>query len=158
MVGMLLLAAGVQAQPADRRGSRDRLNDRGDAGARNGGRRADRIEAIKIGYLSERLQLSTPQAEAFWPVYHAYERELREAQAAFRRKYGGSANLKSDAEAGRFIEDKLDFQEQTIRIRRAYKERFLKTISATQLASLYEAERDFRELLLKRLRDRRDRN
>jgi DNA primase large subunit len=156
IISLLLFTASLHAQPGKRgsiRDARDRRTER----PGSPGQRAERIQAIKVGYLTDRLQLSASQAATFWPVYNEYERELREARKAFRQKYGDGGANESDAEAGRFIEDNLDFQEQAIDIKRKYKDRFLKIISAQQLASLYEAERDFKKLLLEQLRQRRGR-
>ncbi len=119
------------------------------------GQRAERIHAIKIGYLTDRLHLTTTQAATFWPVYDEYEGELKGARKAFRQKYRNGAGTETDAEAGRFIEDNLDFQEDALAINRMYKDRMLKVISPQQLATLYEAERDFKKLLLQQLRERR---
>ena len=136
ILSFLLLSAGLQAQP---------------------GARAERVQAIKVGYLTERLELSSAQATGFWPVYNEYEDELRAARKAFRQKYDREGGSRTDAQASRFIEDNLDFQEQVLDIRRKYKDRFLKIITARQLATLYEAERDFRKILLQQLRKGRGR-
>lgn len=133
IISFLLLGWGAHAQP---------------------GQRAERIHAVKVGYITDRLHLTSTQAAAFWPVYGEYETELREARKAFRQKYK-AGSTETDAEAGQFIEDNLDFQEQALAINRKYKDRLLKVISAQQLATLYEAERDFKNLLLQRLQEGR---
>jgi len=150
IAGLLLFTASLHAQPGKRADRRDQFNP-------PNGRGGERIEAIKVAYLTDRLELSASQAKAFWPVYNEYEQELRTARKAFRQKHRDGSALENDAGANRFIEDNLDFQEQAIDIRRKYKDLFLKTISAQQLAALYEAERDFKKLLLQQLRGRRER-
>lgn len=136
MIVMMLACLSVQAQPHPRA--------------------AERIHAIKVGYLTDRLKLTPEQAAAFWPVYDRYEAELRNARRTFREKYRRGA-AEDDAEANRYIEDQLDFQEQVLAINRKYKERMLQVISPQQLATLYEAERDFKKLLLQQLQERRRR-
>lgn len=115
----------------------------------------ERIHAIKIGYLTDRLHLTPTQAAAFWPVYDDYEGEVRDARKAFREKYRNN-QVDNNSEANQFIDDNLDFQEQMLAINRKYKDRMLKVISPQQLATLYEAERDFKKLLLQQLRERRE--
>lgn len=134
---MLLLASlGLHAQPR--------------------GRAGERIHAIKIGYLTDRLKLTPQQAASFWPVYDRYEADIRDAKRSFRQKYRGGAAA-DDAEANQYIEDQLDYQQQLLAINRKYKDQMLEIISPQQLAALYEAERDFRKLLLQQLRERRRR-
>ena len=125
------------------------------AGSQPAGRRGERIHAIKVGYLTDRLHLSSSQAAAFWPVYDNYEADMKEACKAFRQKYRNDASSESDAAADHFIEDNLNFQEQALAINRKYKDKMLAVISSQQLATLYEAERDFKKLLLQQLRERR---
>ena len=57
--------------------------------------------------------------------------------------------------ARQFIEDDLDYQQQVITLKRKYNDSFLKVISAQQLADLYTAEREFRQLLMQQLKQRR---
>ncbi len=120
------------------------------------GRRAERIHAIKVGYLTDRLHLTEQQSAAFWPVYNSYEAELRDARRAFRQQQKGeNPDMGTDQQAMQSIDDNLDLQEQILGINKKYKSRFLNIISAQQLATLYEAERDFKKLLLQQLRQRR---
>jgi hypothetical protein len=122
------------------------------------GRRAERIHAIKVAYLTDRLSLSSSQAATFWPVYDSYESEIRDARRSFMQKYRKGGASENDADSRQFIEDNLDFQEQALGINRKYKDQFLKIITPQQLATLYEAERDFKKLLLQQLRQRRERD
>jgi hypothetical protein len=141
IIGILLFSISLHAQPA--------------GGWQGRGRAGERIHAIKVGYLTDRLHLTPAQAASFWPVYDDYEAEIKDARRAFRQKYrnGGTDN---DAQANQFIDDNLDFQEQMLTINRKYKDRMLQVISPQQLATLYEAERDFKKLLLQQLRERRE--
>jgi hypothetical protein len=118
--------------------------------------RSERIHTIKVGYLTDRLKLSTDQASSFWPVYDAYEAELRNTRKTFRRSQRDAQAPANDAEARRVIDDNLEYQEAVLGINKRYRDRFLKVITPTQLATLYEAERDFRKMLLQQLRERKD--
>ena len=39
------------------------------------GKRMERIHAIKVAYLTDKLQLTSEQSEKFWPIYNRYEEE-----------------------------------------------------------------------------------
>ena len=39
--------------------------------------RFERIHAVKIALITERVNLSPAQAESFWPVYNKYDNEAR---------------------------------------------------------------------------------
>lgn len=92
-LGMLVHAA-VLAQPNDRRQGppppppRDdqRRDDRGRDDRGPGPRRGDKmrpeqrekIEMFKIQFITKNLELTTTEAEGFWPVYEAHKKEMQE--------------------------------------------------------------------------------
>ena len=74
--GLLLSAAAVVAQP--------KMGDRTDLE-----KKKEKIEAIKMAYLTEELELTVAESQAFWPVYNERqnkEHELRELQRSGFKK------------------------------------------------------------------------
>lgn len=116
------------------------------------GRPTERIHAAKMAYITDRLNLTTQQSANFIPLYNDFEKEKRDIRMFFFRKYMG-ANLSgtNDETSRQIIDDNLDYQQRVIELKRKYNEEFLKVISAQQLADLYKAEREFKEMLIKRL-------
>ena len=119
------------------------------------GKRFDRIHAAKIGYITDRLHLSSDQATRFWPMYNQYEEEQKVLRKDFFEKYRRDKNdaPRSEAVSRQYIDDNLDYQESLLKLKRKYKDEFLKIISPQQLAELYQAEREFKEMLLDKLQD-----
>ena len=39
--------------------------------------RAEKIQSLKIAFITQKLQLTTDEAEKFWPVYNQYDNEIR---------------------------------------------------------------------------------
>ena len=117
----------------------------------------DRVIAAKVAYVTDKINLNKDQYAAFIPLYDSYEREIWSTRKAFKQKYQ-AGNGDDDATSMHFIEDDFDFQQQILDIKRKYKDQFLKLISAEQLADLYVAEREFNQLLLKRVKERREKH
>jgi len=115
------------------------------------GERAQRVQTIKVGYITQRLHLSEDQAKSFWPVYNSYEDELRGARKAFVQKHPEAKRSDTSKKSSQYVDDQLALQQQVLDIRKQYKDRLLKVISPDQLATLYEAEKDFRRLLVDQL-------
>ena len=123
---------------------------------RNNRPAADRIHAAKMAYITDRLHLSANQSGSFIPLYNEYEQEVVATRRSFRNKYKGhSMDSADDATSRQFIDDDLDYQQQVLDLKRRYNDRFLKVLSPQQLAELYKAEREFRQMLQQRLKDRR---
>jgi hypothetical protein len=98
--------------------------------------RAEKIEALKIAFITQKLQLTTDEAQKFWPVYNQYENEIRSLQLGNRN---GPA---------------LDNEEKLLNIRKKYKGSFEKVIGPLKLNKLFNDERDFRDILIRRLQNR----
>jgi hypothetical protein len=107
-----------------------------------GGRLADgkeRLEALQIAYLTRELNLTTQEAEKFWPVYNKYQADMK-------------SSLKNQAD-----EDVLDKQQHALDIRKKYKNDFSKIIGADRTNKLFEAEMRFREMVKRELQNRQRR-
>ena len=45
----------------------------------------ERIKAFKTGYLTQELDLSSAEAEKFWPIYNEYEKKMFELRVEKRK-------------------------------------------------------------------------
>lgn len=102
--------------------------------------KGEKIESIKIAYLSEKLNLDPRTAERFWPLYNQYDDEMRLVIQESKR-----ANENRDAD------EILDQEQKALDIKRKYSTLFLKVISNEQLATLYKSEKEFYKMLLRRM-------
>ena len=117
----------------------------------------ERIHAAKMAYITDRLNLSTEQSSGFIPIYKEYEAEMKDTRKSFLQKYKGmDMDAANDATAMQYVDDNLDFQAKAIDIKRKYNDRFLKVISPQQISDLNKAEREFKQILMKRLNERRE--
>ncbi len=117
----------------------------------------DRIESAKIALITQRLDLTPEQAEKFWPIYREYSERQREIQREFqdlRRNY--RPNTASEEESKALIDKGLQIKEQMINLDKQYSDRMLTVINNRQLLRLREAEHDFRQELMRRLRQQRE--
>ena len=106
-------------------------------------RRGERIESLKIAHLSSRLNLDPQTAEKFWPLYRQYENEMQEVVMEKRR-----LNRMDDRSA----EDLLEQEQKALDIRKKYQAQFLRVIDNNQLGQLMEAEKEFRQMVIRRAR------
>ena len=100
--------------------------------------RAEKIQSLKIAFITQKLQLTTDEAEKFWPIYNQYDNEMRNAQVNGRNP--GVPPLETE--------------EKLLNIRKKYQSTFEKVISPQKLNKLFNAETDFRGILIRRLQNR----
>lgn len=111
---------------------------------------AEQIEAIKVAFITSKLDLTSEEAQKFWPVYNNYQKEWMELMKKRRE-----ARLSGSASANEKINTDLDYDNRMLELKKKYKKLYLKAIPAEKILLLYQAEREFREHLIKQLKNRR---
>lgn len=115
----------------------------------------EKINALRIAYLSEKLNLTTEQAEKFWPIYREFSdkrKELRRELIDARKQVKSDQNPEKD-EA--LIKLGLELKQRELDLEKTYSEKLLKVISAQQILSLRKAEGDFQQLIRDQIQQRR---
>jgi hypothetical protein len=117
-----------------------------------------KIESARIALISERLGLTPDQAEKFWPLYREYADQRRAIRQQLQQERGAiePGNL-SDAESRALMERALELKQRELNLEKTYSERLMQVISSQQMLQLRNAERDFQEMLLRRLQMERER-
>ena len=112
--------------------------------AQNSG--SDQIHSIKIGLITNKMKLSPEQSAKFWPVYNQYESELKSIN---RSRKNITQNKGMDAHE--IIDERQRLDEKALQVKNKYRSEFLNIITPQQLNKMYEAEAEFKEILLKRV-------
>jgi hypothetical protein len=109
-----------------------------------------RIEAIKVAFITKKLDLKTEEAQKFWPVYNNYQKELMVLMRKRRED-----RQKTDIDPNEKINVDLTYESRMLDLKKKYKKLYLKVIPAEKVLLLYQAEREFREHLIKQLKHRK---
>ena len=109
----------------------------------------ERVKAQKIAYLTDKLDLSSQEAEKFWPVYNKVQKEQFEAMAKVREAYKAIEKaLKEeagDAELKKLIKAYDAAQDDAKKLSGSGSEAYLKVLPASKVAKLLVAEEQFRK-------------
>ncbi len=95
-----------------------------------------RLEALKIAYLTRKLNLSTGEAQKFWPLYNRYIDEIRQVKTKDR-------NL-----------DEITFEEKVVNIRKKYKSEFTHALPEERVNQFFKEDKEFNNIIRKELQDR----
>lgn len=116
----------------------------------------DKIEQLKIAYITKELDLSTDEAEKFWPVYNDMNDALKAEKKARRTK---SQELKNNFETltEKQIEEKtiaiLDSEIAEAKLKKEHTQKIAKVIGYKKMVQLLRVEKQFKKELLNRLND-----
>ena len=99
------------------------------------------IESQRRVLVAGAIPLTDAEADAFWPLFDAYEKERRPLEERANRLVAdflaGSASL-TDAQAKAMVEEALQIEEGKLRVRRAWLGRMAKAIPSRKLARFYQ--------------------
>lgn len=98
-----------------------------------------RIEALKIAYLTKKLNLSTEEAQKFWPIYNKYSEEIRA--------------VRLDAKANNTKE--IETEEKILNIRKKYDPEFGKALPQEKVNTFFRAEKEWGGFIQRELNERR---
>ena len=119
------------------------------------------IEALKVGFITRRLNLTADEAKVFWPVYDAYAAEMKEVKEGMRlekRNAKKNFDLMTDKEVDEAMESMLAYKRRELDVTLKYHEEFKRVLPIRKVGALYRAEQEFTRLLLERLQERREEN
>ena len=121
----------------------------------------DKIKALKIAFITERLELKSSEAQAFWPVYNAYEEKMASIrdteQSQIKGKFRNLGEM-SNSEAEKLLDTYLDLEAKKSLEQRTFVTELKKIIPAKKIILLKKTEDDFKRKLIQLYRQNRNGN
>ena len=80
--------------------------------------RDEKIKALKIAFITERLQLSEIEAQKFWPIYNAFDDENNKLRhQAFDKRRVDNIDSLTETEAKDLVSDMISIENQRGKLR-----------------------------------------
>jgi hypothetical protein len=118
---------------------------------------AEQIQLLKVAFLTKKLNLTTEEAQKFWPIYNDFEdkretakKKLLENRKKVKSNSTGSDSL-SSADLDAIIAYEADFDENDAKLKRDLNSRLKKVLPVRKIALLYVAEEEFKKELLRQV-------
>lgn len=121
------------------------------------GGRSNEIESYKIGYLTQKLDLSGEEAKIFWPIYNDWQREQnalrkeRMQKMISFRKITEIENL-SDTEVQNLIVNDFSFKQRELNLEKKYYYRLKSNLPIKIVGKFYRAQEAFKKEILVKYR------
>ncbi|MEX0997727.1 MAG: hypothetical protein WDZ45_11815 [Flavobacteriaceae bacterium] len=118
--------------------------------------KSQKIKALKTAYITQELNLTSAEAETFWPVYNKYDSQIWALKRKEREEVSKviSQNIESltDQQATDLLKKKNTFNQEELKLIQQMEAELLKQINPVRLLQLRKAEHDFKMQLLKKYR------
>jgi hypothetical protein len=93
------------------------------------------IQALKVAFITKELELTSDEAEKFWPVYNQYDKEMETAAKPHPNS--------------------IEREEKILNVKKKYQGQFTKVLGSQQrMNRLFNAQDKFRKLLIRALQQR----
>lgn len=119
------------------------------------GQKREMIKSQKIAYITDQLKLTPPEAEKFWPVYNEFEAKRENLLILHKGSDLENINidLLSDKEVEKLADEEIALGQELLNLKKEYHEKFKTILPIRKVLKLYQAEREFQRVLLRRIKE-----
>lgn len=124
------------------------------------GPKHEKIKTLKIAHITETLDLTSSEAEKFWPIYNQFDNAMMSLRQSQRMnsnsgKRKGKIDELTDKEANELIDKMLEMKTTELSYRKELVADLKGVLPPKKILKLQHAERTFKEKLLRQLRERK---
>jgi len=118
----------------------------------------DKLKADKKAVVAANMQLTDAEAKAFWPIYDAYQNDLKAINARVRSAIltyseAYKAGPISDATAKKLLDDSIAIDEAETRLRKDYAAKLMRVLPAAKAVRYLQIENKIRAVIRYELAD-----
>jgi len=114
----------------------------------------DKIEALRVNFINQKVNFTTQEAQLFWPLYDEYNDKLENLKRAFRQQFIKNIDFTSlsDKDAEAYVNAELALKQKEYELYKEYFEKFKKVIPIKKIVLLRRAEEEFKKELIKSIK------
>lgn len=115
-----------------------------------------KVEALKVEFISQKLNLTDAESKSFWPVYN----ECADKQKAIRKNYRQTMNHLpqelTDEKAKEIVNLEVQTRQAELELEKTYNDKLKAIIGVKKLAKLKQAEFEFKRKVLETVKQQSD--
>lgn len=123
----------------------------------------EKIRAYKISFLTEKLNLTSNEAEKFWPIYNKYNKKMmqlhREERYNIRKQVieNGGVDKLSEKDSKNILEKIRNIAKQRYEVKTNFHDKVSKILPLKKILTLEIAEHEFNRKLFKKYKNKKRR-
>ena len=122
----------------------------------NRGQKEERLQALRVSFITMKLQLTPKESQDFWPIYNEYTKKRKNLIKSNPNHKPGKKPDLTDKQAADMVDASFELQEKQLALKRRCYSRLKKVISPTKLVLLEKTERQFRQKVAKEIKRRKE--
>ena len=120
--------------------------------------KSDKVESLKIAFLTNKLELTAKEAQLFWPLYNEFNQKvekLRKTKKSDVEDLKNKGENLTDKEIQTFMDEVFATRQKELDLQKEYYEKYSKVLSMKKVALLYQAENQFKRELLRKIKEKK---
>ncbi|UCG28607.1 MAG: hypothetical protein JSV24_04415 [Bacteroidales bacterium] len=120
--------------------------------------RMERFNAQRVAFFTERLRLTSEEAQVFWPIYYEYQDEknrIIEERKEMTRNLVQNQRTLSDAEIEQIGDKYVESVKKEAELLEIYHSKFKETLPIRKVMRIYSTETQFKNFLLRQIQQPR---
>lgn len=116
--------------------------------------RKEKVKVMKISYITEKLALTSEEAEKFWPIYNKHEDDKLALRKNIKEDFDRKKKIDemTDEEVNKMVNAGIELREKELALHKVYISDLKKVLSIKKIAKLNLAEKNFKKELLKKIK------
>jgi hypothetical protein len=119
----------------------------------------EKLDAYRIAFFTKRLNLTSQEAEKFWPVYNEFQSRKNALQldrSAIIRSFNQNELNMTEKEMTESADKLIALEVQEASLAQEYHRKFKEILSPVKVMRLYQAENQYRLMLLQELKQNQE--
>ncbi len=116
----------------------------------------DKVELLRVSFITKRLEFTNAEAEKFWPVYNEYNDKIKAIRKNLRQSYRKAPDALTEAEAEELYTLDLKSKQAELDLHRQYGEKIKSIIGVKKSVKLKIAEEEFKREVINSIREKSD--
>jgi hypothetical protein len=116
----------------------------------------DKIEALRISFISKKIELSPDETEKFWPIYNEYNDKVKAVRKNLRLSYKKRQGNITDKDAEELYILEVQSRQAELDLYKQYSEKIKSVIGIKKLARLHLAEEEFKREIINSIKEKGD--
>lgn len=119
--------------------------------------RKEKVESMRIAFLTQKLDLTPDEAQKFWPVYNEFQKKREELHKKRKEDFkSAKTNIDSlsDKQVESIVDGEMAFRQKNVDLEKEYHSKFKSALPIKKVAKLYRAEDMFAHRLLEQISER----
>ena len=143
LIACLLMMVTVSAQDNDHDNKSD------DQRMQHRQKMEERLESRKIGYITKELDLTSDEAQAFWPIYNEYTTKRKALRSDDMKALMKKRDEMTESDADLVLDQMFEKEEKQLALKRDFSKRLESVISKKKIVKLMHVEHRFKKEVLK---------